>query len=228
MSSVIEKSADMEKRYEGGIDTWGNRERQLYQKIFKAAVEKIKGYLGESYRITNGVPVYEWVDIGCGGANILDTIVENQDDKHQWSLRGCDLSKVAIEDVKQRYPDGKFFTLDLEEYPDFTDESHQDFTDYLNSADVVSIVDVAYYFGDKRPWKDTMKAIWRSIRPGAIVVVCDSLIPYQRRTYYNTLKDSELLEAYTDYTERVSVEVREDGHEWHRYFKVMIYRKLGR
>lgn len=222
MSSVIEKSADMEKRYEGGIDTWGNRERQLYQKIFKSAVDKIKGYLNPNP--TNEV-IYNWVDVGCGGANILDTIVENEDQFYGWKLYGCDLSQVALKDVRERYPDGKFMPVDLEEYPDKDNKCHDEFRDYLRGADVVSIVDVAYYFGEKRPWKDTMKAIWDDIRPGAIVVVADSLIPYQRRSYFRTMEDSALLSLYTDYTEKVSTETRGDGREWHRYLKVLIYRK---
>lgn len=223
MSTLIEKSADMEKRYEGGIDTWGNRERRLYQKIFKAAVEKIKGYLNPN-PITE--VLYKWVDVGCGGANIIDTIIENEDDSYGWELYGCDLSHVALEDVRKRYPEGNFMPVDLEEYCDKYNKCHDEFREYLSGADVVSIVDVAYYFGDKRPWKDTMKAIWDDIRPGAIVVVADSLIPYQRRSYFKTMKDAVLLESYTDYSEKVSTEKRADGREWHRYLKVLIYRKV--
>lgn len=222
---MIEKSKDMEKRYEGGVDTWGNRERQLYQKIFKAAVDKVKAFLDDTPESTSNV--YNWVDIGCGGANILDTIMENQDPTHNWDLYGCDMSSVALEDVRSRYPNGKFMPVDLEEYCKFGDACHYEFKMYLSGADVVSIVDVAYYFGEKRPWKETMKAIWDDIRPGAIVIVADSLIPYQRRSYFSTLKDCQVLDDYTDYTEQVSEEHRSNGGVWHRYFKVKIYKKVS-
>lgn len=224
MSTLIEKSADMEKRYDQGVDTWGNRERRLYQTILKEAVEKVKQYT-EDPLIQIG-RVCNWVDIGCGGANVIDTVEEHSDESVDFDFYGCDISHVAIDDIRNRYPEGKFLRVDLEEYPNLDDKNHDEFRGYLSGADVVSIVDVSYYFGDKRPWKETMKAIWDDIRPGAIVLVADSLIPYQRRSYFKAMKDAVLLESYTDYSEKVSTEKRADGREWHRYLKVLIYRKV--
>lgn len=224
---MIEKSKDMSKRYEGGIDTWGNRERQLYQKIFKRAVELAFNH----HDNTSTDLKVTWYDVGAGGGNIWDTILENTGD-HAVKLRGCDISDVAVNDLNDRYSSlGALATrIDLEEYDhtDLTTKEFQDFYNTIHSADVVSIVDVAYYFGEKRPWKDTMKEIWDSIKPNTIVVVADSLIPYQRRSYFNTLDDCELLDDYTDYTEKVSEEHRDNGKVWHRYLKVKIYWKVAK
>ena len=207
----------MEKRYENGIDTWGNRERKLYQKIFKTTVlrvlERLKGEL-------NSVA---WFDVGCGGGNIWDTVIENTPEGFPVYLRGCDLSKVAVDDLCKRYTTATCYQIDLETY---MQGNPSNFYHYLRDSNVVSIVDVAYYFGDKRPWKETMDEIWKSIAPGTIVVVADSLIPYQRRSYFGTKSDCETLASYTDWSEPVSEEVRADGTKWHRYFKVKIYRKL--
>lgn len=215
---MIEKSSDMEKRYEGGIDTWGNRERRLYQKIFKAAVESVRDLLPAGHIL--------WYDVGCGGGNIWDTVLENSTLTHQFIVAGCDLSSRAVEDLRDRYvgkyPEGTIQRVDLEEY-----DATFHILEGIQDATVVSIVDVAYYFGEKRPWKDTMDQLWRSITPGTYVIVADSLIPYQRRSYFGTKEDCELIKDYTDYTVPVSTETRDDGSQWHRYFKVKIYRKLG-
>lgn len=226
---MIEKSKDMEKRYEGGVDTWGNRERRLYQKIFKKAVEIVKDYL-KTATADLGSTSFTWYDIGAGGGNIWDTVLENNTPDCTFNLRGCDLSDVALRDLESRYdPEvARATKLDLEEYnyeeiPTSYDSCQ--FQDDILTSNVVSIVDVAYYFGDKRPWKQTMDEIWKSITPGTVVVVADSLIPYQRRSYFSTLPDCTTIADYTDYTTQVSEERRENGRIWHRYLKVKIYVK---
>lgn len=224
MSTLIEKSADMEKRYEGGIDTWGNRERKLYQKILKKGVQ----YCFDECH--NDESIICWFDIGAGGGNVWDTIEENIPSGVKLFLKGCDISPVAIEHLQTRGNfrddvDHEAILVDLEEY-DHSEVSI--LRDRLNHANIVSLIDVAYYFGEKRPWKNTMDEIWESLSAGTVVIVADSLIPYQRRSYFSTKDDCICLHDYTDYTVPVSDEVREDGRKWHRYLKVKIYMKVAK
>lgn len=215
--SLIEKSCDMEQRYaEQGNDSWGNRERQLYQRILKKAVE----ICYDSSPTTSPV-IY---DIGAGGGNVCETWIEHCPSDVSLLLSGCDISPIAVEFLNEQKYGGRFELVDLEEY------GHQGtgVLEDLRKADLVSIVDVMYYFGDKRPYKETLDEIWATIKPGAIVLCADSLIPYQRRSYFSTKPDCEIIADYTDYTEPVSVETRKDGRQWHRYLKCKIYRKRDR
>ncbi len=217
--SLIEKSKDMERRYEGGIDTWGNRERRLYQSIFKKAVDLTKVELP-----TPGE--YNWFDVGCGGGNIWDTVLENSDITTTFTVSGCDIVPKAVDDLINRYPDTvrkNVFVCDLEE--EHSTGTVSELRRALSGADVVSFVDVLYYLGEKRDYRETLDELWEMIRPGCIVICADSLIPYQRRSYLKRKPDCILLHSYTDYTEPVSEEVNPTGRRWHRYLKVMIYKK---
>lgn len=217
--SLIEKSKDMERRYEEGIDTWGNRERRLYQSIFKKAVDLVKLELHDPGE-------YNWFDVGCGGGNIWDTVLENSDPDITFTVSGCDIVLKAVEDLMTRYSETvrkDVFVCDLET------EHHTGALSKLGFAfmrsDVISFVDVLYYLGEKRDYRETLDELWSMIPTGCIVICADSLIPYQRRSYFKKKPDCTLLHSYTDYTEPVSEEVNPTGRKWHRYLKVMIYKK---
>lgn len=213
--SLIEKSKDMEKRYaEGGNDSWGNRERQLYQKILKKAVELCYEKVEDLKEIT----VY---DVGAGGGNVTDVFVENLPEGKSLKVRGCDISEKAIEFLGTLgYKDSQFDLLDLEEYDHDKNKSET-----IANSDIVSFVDVMYYFGEKRGYKDTLDQIWKTIKPGAIILVADSLVTYQRRSYLKTKEDCETLYEFTDYTVPVSEEVTSAGKHWRRFLKIKIYKK---
>lgn len=223
MSSPLEKSKDMQNRYAlYGEDPWGNRERQLYQKIFKKATELTYSYLSN----INDITLY---DIGCGGGNIIDVWKENLPKGKNLRISGCDISEDAIKFLKQRYPEGKFDLIDLETYVSHVNDSNYEmdyFTYHILNSNIVSIVDVMYYFGEKRDYKDTLDEIWKSIKPGTLVIVADNLVRSFRRDYLTKKKDCELLESFTDYTEKVCEEVSDSGKHWHRYLKIRIMRKL--
>lgn len=215
MGSPLEKSAAMEARYSSlGEDPWGNRERQLYQRILKRAVELSYNALPEDLK---ELKLY---DIGAGGGNVIDTWLQNLPENYTLDIKGCELSGTAIKFLEDRYPDSFFDVIDLEEY----DASYP--LQYLKEADLVSIVDVMYYFDTKRDYKVTLDHIWETIKPGAVVLVADNLIRAFRRSYFSKKPDCELLHEYTDYTEPVCQETYSNGRAYKRYLKVKIYRKL--
>lgn len=211
-TSPLEKSADCIVRYKGNEDPWGNRERGLYKRIFKKASELAYEHLDKSDTIN----IY---DIGCGGGNILDVWIDNAPENCNINLTGCDISSDAIKFLNDRYPEGSFDLVDLEEY-----YANNPLVK-LGSADIVSIVDIIYYFGTKRDYKDTLDEIWNTVRPGAIVVVADNLIRHFRRDYLANKSDAILLESFTDYSEKICEEVNESGRKWNRYLKVRIIKK---
>lgn len=216
MSSPLEKSKDMQARYAMGEDPWGNRERKLYQKIFKKATELAYKYLDKSDTIN----LY---DIGCGGGNILDVWVENLPDYCNLNISGCDISQDAINFLNIRYPNSVFDKVDLEEYSSKVPLYN------LAHADIISIVDVMYYFS-RRPYQVTLDELLDTIHSGAIIVVADNQVRSFQRDYYGKKDNVEVLESYTDYTEPVCVEesVCSNGsiRKWHRHLHVRIYRKL--
>lgn len=207
-----EKSRDMEANYANSVDPWGNRKRGLYQKIFKKAVQEAISYLGDS-------SVIHWYDVGCGGGNIFDTILENIPEGRECILSGCDISESALKFIRENYSTKILSLRDLEHY-NFEEEP-----DLFGDANIISFVDVMYYFGEVRDYRKTLDEIWKAIRPGTIVVVSDSLIPYQRRSYFMKNEDCTILDEYTDYTAPVSENKKNDGTVWNRYLKVKIYRK---
>jgi hypothetical protein len=212
--TVIQRASDMEDLYANNPDPWNNGGRGLYNILMKELVDRMQKYLEHNVTV--------WCDIGAGGANVLRGIELHQkqyDKELQYS--GVDLSAAA---VKQLNESGEFGTdfvqMDLEEYV-YDPENPP----VWNDAAIISWIEVLYYFGDKRPWKESFEEFWKGVRPGSIVIVADSLIPYQYRDYLKKHEEAELLEEYTDYSHEVSIEKRADGKTWTRWLKVRIYRK---
>lgn len=217
--SVIQRANQMEELYASNPDPWKNRERGLYNILMKEVVDKVLSHLPD-------VNPVKWCDIGCGGGNVFDGLLLNANEHGvPLELSGVDMSQSALDWLRSQEKYGNNFQqMDLEEY-EYVEETPP----VWSSADVVSWIEVLYYFGDKRPWRDSFNEFWRGVKPGTIVIVADSLVPYAYRDYLkNEVGDAELIETYTDYSEAVSVEKRSDGKTWTRWFKVRIYRKLGK
>jgi 2-polyprenyl-3-methyl-5-hydroxy-6-metoxy-1,4-benzoquinol methylase len=208
--SRIEKSNVMENHYKESADPWGNTERQIYQRIMKQTVINALKYIDK--------PEVNYYDIGAGGGNIIDTVLKNKEDK-VINVSGCDISESAINWLSNKYHDGKFEVINCDKYLDSNRSK------LMNSADLITIIDVMYYFGGngERYYKLTLDELWKTFKSGAIIVVADSIIPYQRRTYFKIKDDCETLMEYTEYCEPVGIN-RDTGHK--KFLKVKIYRKL--
>lgn len=209
--SVIQRASEMEDLYANDIDPWGNARRGLYNILMKELVEKVESHTDKES--------LEWCEIGAGGANVMRGI------KHNATLpinfTGVDLSETAIKALIEDTDFGnEFYQMDLETYIHDPEDPP-----VWNTADVISWIEVLYYFGDKRPWKISFDEFWKGVKPGAIVIVADSLIPYQYRDYLKKASDAILLESYTDQSIAVSKEKRDNGSEWTRWLKVRVYRK---
>lgn len=208
----------MEQHYSQSDDPWGNTERQLYQTILKPSVTKVFDHWSNIHE--ESIPFYSvyHYDIGCGGGNILDTFIRNTPNNILLSSGGCDISLSAIERLKEKYPEA--YSLDL------CDCEHYNYDEGvlegLAKADIVSIIDVMYYFGAVRDYRQTLDEIWKTIKPGAIILVADTIIPYQRRSYFMKKHDCVLLEEYTEYCAPAG---KINGSDKNRYLKVKIYLK---
>lgn len=211
----IEKSNVMEDHYSKSVDPWGNRESQTYQKVLKEACIRTFKFLKDKNPKDN----YAYYDIGSGGGNVLDTVLENKPQDINLELYGCDISESAYKYLKENYHFSGFDVIDLEDYN--SNDSNQ-FLHNLNKADLITIVDVMYYFDAKRGYKVTLDELWNTFKKGAIIVVADSLIPFQRRSYFKTKSDCTTLDEFTDYTQPVSTF---NGNK-NRYLKIKIYQKL--
>jgi SAM-dependent methyltransferase len=206
----------MEDLYADNLDPWQNGKRGLYNVLMRQLVSKIALHL-----TTRRV---EWHDIGAGGGNVLRGIELNRSEIVPgiiFDYAGVDLSPTAVSAILDSREFGfKFEQADLEEY--IYDPTNPPL---WSSADIISWIEVLYYFGDKRPWKQSFEEFWKGVKPGAIVIVADSLIPYQYRDYLKKHEGAELLDEYTDYTQAVHIETRADGRNWTRWLKVRVYRK---
>ena len=210
--AAVEKSNVMEEHYAESTDPWGNRERQLYQKVLKYGAQKLFEYVGEK-------PIIKLYDVGCGGGNILDTLTENAPIDQELFLSGCDISESAMTFLDEHFKNQShlFNIIDCEEYSDENPDR------CLQDADIITIVDVMYYWGNKRDYRTTLDEIWKSLKHGAVVLVADSIIPYQRRSYFKSKPDCKVLEEYTDYTCPMG---SLNNTNKSRYLKVKIYQKL--
>lgn len=223
----VEKSDVMEDHYSKSDDPWGNRERQLYQKVLKYGAQKLFEYynLYEKDQYPHDIKddylgsrdnIYCY-DIGAGGGNILDTLIENfPDDKSKIHISGCDISESAIKFLNRHFNnyDKDFHIIDCDKY------SNSSPNYYMAHADIITIVDVMYYWNN---YRSALDEIWKTIKPGAIVLVADSIIPYQRRSYLKTKSDCKVLEEYTDYTVPMGA-LNDTGKN--RFLKVKIYQKI--
>lgn len=199
----IEKSNVMEDHYQKSDDPWGNREFGIYRNKLDKAIKDSYDLVGKKH-----IKVY---DVGVGGGSVLDAFLKNQGD-YEVELSGGDISPAAINYINKNY-EGSYRVIDYEEY----DSSEPD--EDMQEADIISFIDVMYYFDTKRYYKRTLDQLWESFSSGTIVLVADTLIPYQRRSYYGTFEDSELLEDFTDYNDPL------DNNGKKRNLKVKIYRK---
>ena len=208
----IEKSSEMIEHYKRSTDPWGNRSRKLYQKIFKEAAIQAFKFANKSF--------IKYYDIGAGGGNVIDTVIENKPDGVGLLVGGCDISKTAVDFLYENYSD-KFYAFDVFDVEDYSYERDGVYAN-IYDADIVSFVDVMYYFDSKRYYKYTLDELWKTFKSGTIVVVADGIIPYQRRSYFKTKPDCEVLSEFTDYTAPVG---QLNSLNKNRYLKVKIYRK---
>lgn len=221
---MLERSAHMEEFYKNNDDPWGNTERRSYQISFKGAVEKALGFFKDNNPTSKELL---WYDLGAGGGNIIDTVLLSNNTDLEIKLGACDISKDALSRVN-KYFDIKYSdVVDLERYnnPIGKEETITDFARNLNEADIISLVDVSYLFGDVRDYKETLDEIWETLKPGAILVSADTLIRNFRRTYFSKKEDSILLESYINYDKVFRVEERSNGTKFVRNLKVLIYQK---
>lgn len=202
---VMEHSDVCEEHYIETTDPWGNREFGRYTETLKKAVLDAYDLVGKK-----DVKLY---DIGCGGGNVLDVWIDNKPYDANLSLSGCDISETAIKWINEHY-EGNFEVLDVENY------DHTCPNKFLSEADIISLVDVMYLWGAKKHYSKTMDELWDTVKSGAIFLVADTLIPYQRRSYLKNKEDSEVLEEFTE----SSVPVGSSG-KFNRYLKVKIYKK---
>lgn len=215
---AVEKSNVMEQHYQESNDPWGNRRRQLYQKVMKYGATKLYEYFKSNNPDRSDIYYY---DVGVGGGNVLDTVIENKPDDITLHVGGCDISESAIKYLTENYSsfESKFEVIDCEEY------DHKSPSNRLSNADIITIIDVMYYWGSKRDYRKSLDEIWDSLKPGAVILVADSIIPYQRRSYYKSKMDCKVLEEYTDYTVPMG-QLNQSNKQ--RYLKVKIYQKVGK
>ena len=206
MPSNKDKTADCIDLYKDNDDPWGNRETQRYAKAFhKAALDSIEAVGKDTVTV---------FDVGCGGANIVDGFINACPDNVTLKIGGCDISQDSIDWINERY-DGDFVVYNMEDF-----DSKNPLPELVN-ADIVSIVEVAYYWDVKKRYTEVFDEVWDAIKPGTIVLVADSLIPYQRRSYLKKKDNCQVLEEFTDYTEPVTV----TANNSRKFLKVKIYRK---
>jgi len=211
-----EKSNVMDDKYKLSDDPWGNGARDLYTIPMSRVVSLVKNHISYQDSKNN----ITWLDIGCGGGfvgrAIRKALVENN---MNICMEGYDISDTAINrlyDNPSHNPYDILSVVDMEEVTDGSCYKH---------ATIVSLVEVLYYLGTKRPWKKSVDMLWDSLPIGAIVVVADGLIPYQYRDYLKTKADASLLHSYTDPDTVVSEETTSAGKKWKRNLKVRIYQK---
>lgn len=212
-----EKSSAMEDKYAGSPDPWKNGERGIYYPMMERLIsEMLTGDLED-------MNLFLWCDIGCGGGNVGKAIYRALKQRYKdFSMCGVDISETAIKYLSED-PESPYNVLHCIDIEKMTDEEARDF---FKSIDVISMVEVMYYLGEKKPWKSTIDTIWNSLKPGTLVVIADGLISYQYREYLKTKEDAELIVSYTDMETPVCREVSDNGREWNRYLKVRIYKKL--
>jgi hypothetical protein len=95
------------------------------------------------------------------------------------------------------------------------------------------MVDFLQYLGHKRSNGKynrgryvTFDVIWSEIAVGALVIIADGSIPYQFRDYPKKLRDSRLLEAWTDYTMPTITRDPSVPRSTNRYHKYRVYQKV--
>lgn len=214
-----EKASSMEEKYQSSPDPWQNGKRGLYDPLMESMV---KNLLESTYDLCTKKR-FLWVDIGCGGGNVGRAISKALKDRGlSFDMFGCDISPTAIEYLKAD-PTSPYSALQCVDIENITDEEA---TRLFGVADVISMVEMMYYLGEKKPWKPTIDRLWNSLRSGSIVVVADGLISYQYRDYLKSKDDARLLCEYTDMDTPVCREISDNGREWNRYLKIRIYQKV--
>lgn len=210
--NVNQKSSDMESIYKVSSDPWGNGERKLYERLLGSTAQKLISILDDK---DIDVEDSEWFDIGCGGGNVTRGFIYNLGVTPHY--KGCDISKSALRSISDLYE--SVYELDLDTFVPFPSVP-------WSNSDVVTLVEVLYYTGQRRPWKQNLEFIVDGMKEHAILVVADGLVRSQYRDYLKSSSKVKLLDSYT-IPEPICEEVSPTGKKWHRYLKVRLYEKVG-
>lgn len=213
-------SDQMETYYENNPDPWENGSTKLYERLLPNILDNIKEQI-DPYLSKNHI---EWFDFGIGGGNVVHGFKEGLKtvfDKEDIRFSGCDISKSAIERLESTGEFGNLYTINLDEMTS-EDPLYKD----LGNYDVLSMIEVIYYFGKSIGYKVVLDNIWSALKSGAVLIVGDGLVRNQYRDYLSTKEDSELIVSYNDHIVPICKEVSDSGKSWTRYMKVRIYKKL--
>ena len=82
------------------------------------------------------------------------------------SVEGCDIADIAVERLRERFPEATFFQAAVGAAPLPRDDA---------SYDVVTMLDVAYHVVDDALWEAAVADLARVLRPGGRLVVSDGL-----------------------------------------------------
>lgn len=113
-------------------DPWGLEWRPTQQYRYFNVIEAINSHIGKENLLV--------ADIGCATGIFTNYISRNYKNK-PGKVMGVDISSVAIERAREKYPDLDFIVSDIKEFSD----------DYKDTQDIVVCLETLYYIEpDKR------------------------------------------------------------------------------
>jgi SAM-dependent methyltransferase len=109
------------------------------------------------------------------------------------NVQGCDLTLVAVERLRDRFPGQRFLTVDISA-PEAT---------YSNEFDVVSANDVLFHITDDGAYRQALANISRALRPGGYFIFSENFL--RERTLRSDHQVSRSLEEITSVLQQVGL-----------------------
>jgi len=133
---------------------------------------RAEGFRREAATLPVDLPRARVLDIGSG----TGFYVRNWRALGVESITGSDLTRAAVERLRERFPKASFLQLDIAEPGDALEPA---------SFDVVSAMDMLFHITDDERYKAALRAIGEAVRPGGVFVLSENFLhgPEQRSDY---------------------------------------------
>jgi 2-polyprenyl-3-methyl-5-hydroxy-6-metoxy-1,4-benzoquinol methylase len=85
------------------------------------------------------------------------------------TVAGSDLTNIAVEKLKKRYPTDRFYQLDIGDTLTISSIQHQQY-------DIVSAFDVLYHIVDDNRYRKAIENIYNLVRPKGLFIISDNFL----------------------------------------------------
>ncbi len=131
-------------------------------------------FLHKMKSMNNNFSNLDVLDIGCG----TGFYIELWNKLNTRTISGIDITNVAVNNLKNKYPDKTFYRVDISNKHDIENLD-------IKKYDIISAFDMLFHIVDDKKYDMAIKNIYSLLKPNGIFIFSDNFIhgPTERSTY---------------------------------------------